>query len=190
MTALITGNFQDTTYATGVLAELYHAGFSRAQLSSMPVHESIPQAASQISHSSDEDAGAENAGVGAASGAAIGGAFGLAAGLATFPALGPGAMVVGAAGAYAGSLVGALNALGDESTADAQAAPDIVERLEPRRRAGTWVVIAAATASEQATAIGILRAHRATDIERTEGDFAGGRWHDFDALAPLKLLVD
>lgn len=190
MTALITGNFQDATLATAVLAELNQAGFSREQLCVLQVGESGPQHALPMGGYQEEEPGAENAGVGAGSGAAIGGALGLAAGIATFPVLGPAAVALGAVGAYAGSLVGVLNTLKDESNADPQAAPGALERAEPRRQAGKWVVIAAATATEQATATGILRAHDATDIERTEGDFADGHWRDFDALAPLKLLID
>lgn len=190
MTALITGNFQDTALATKVLAELNQAGFNRAQFSAMPVGVSNPQLASQMRGHPEEELSAENAGVGAASGAAIGGAIGIVAGLAALPVLGPAVIATGAVGAYAGSLVGALNGLDDESTADPQAARRVVEPAQRRRPKGTWVVVAAATAAEQTTAIGILRAHGATDIERTEGDFADGCWRDFDVVAPLKLLED
>jgi hypothetical protein len=191
MTALITGNFQERALAQVVLAELRQAGFSAAQLSLVPVGESGPQDAFPMGGYQEEEAGAENAGVGAASGAAIGGALGIAAGLVTFPLLGPGAAAVGAGvGAYAGSLLGALSTLSDESNADPMMAPGALERAEPRRQSGNWVVAAADTASEQATAIGVLRDHAATDIERTEGHFSAGQWHDFDALAPIRLAVD
>ena len=40
---------------------------------------------------------------------------------------------------------------------------------------------------QQDTALRILRAHGATDVERTAGNIIAGEWIDFDALMPLRL---
>ena len=42
--------------------------------------------------------------------------------------------------------------------------------------------------AEQASAIAVLRAQGAHDIERAEGNIAHGDWRDFDPLSPPALV--
>ncbi|WP_293002844.1 hypothetical protein [Nevskia sp.] len=202
MSTLITGNFQNAEQVRLALAELDGAGFARTGTASLVVA-GLPPAQPATAEESPsataappatttveqlESPGDDPAAGGALSGAAIGGAVGIAAGLLTVPFLGPGAAVAGAgAGAYVGSLVGALNKLGDPADPDhrdeQQTPPSSLQR-----QPGTLIAVTASDAAWQLSAIRILQAHGATDIDAAEGIIDAGQWIDFDATAPLRRV--
>jgi hypothetical protein len=103
------------------------------------------------------------------------------------PILGPAAAVAGAGiGAYTGSLYGALGNVGEATGPDADATPKKAERIEPPpRKSGMLVAVCARASEQQASAIRILRAHGAADIERAEGTITGGQWPDFNPITPI-----
>ena len=51
------------------------------------------------------------------------------------------------------------------------------------------VAVSAPASAQQDSAIGILRAHGATDIERSDGAIVAGDWTDFNPLTPLRLVA-
>ena len=115
--------------------------------------------------------------MGAGVGAAAGGAVGVAA-AAAIPGLGP-ALALGlvALGAYTGSFAGAMAKLGDDSAAEESDA-------SPGRKGGGMVAVRVLNAEAERIAIHTLREHGAVDVERAEGEWRDGTWHDFDPLRP------
>jgi hypothetical protein len=112
--------------------------------------------------------------------------------------LGPVAVLAGAgAGAYAGSLVGALGQMEEKPTAakpDENAFEQVATAtapadVKPVRSAGIIVAVRAVEFSKRVNAVNILRAEGAQDIERADGTWQAGQWTDFDPLKP-PLLVD
>jgi hypothetical protein len=51
------------------------------------------------------------------------------------------------------------------------------------------VAVGAASSSEEANAITILRAQGAADIERGQGSITENHWNDFDPLRPPTLVL-
>ena len=82
-----------------------------------------------------------------------------------------------ALGAYTGSFLGTMSKLGDSGDA---------ERLHasPGRPGGEMVAVRVLNDEAERTAIEVLRAHGAQDIERHEGEWRNGQWVDFDPVAP------
>ena len=192
MTTIISGSFQQQDHAQQAIAELQRAGFAADQTTTFFVNPPGQHDRYPIGGDKDESPGTEDAKGGSAAGAAVGGAVGVAVGLATLPVLGPGAAVAGAGiGAYAGSLYGALGKLDDAKTADAErAAPAPAAPSEPPpRKSGVLVAVAAPTAEQQNTAIRVLRAQGALDLERAEGTLVAGEWVDFDPVRPPQLIA-
>ena len=186
MTTLITGNFQQQDEAQRALADLAGAGFAADETTTFFVN----PPGQHDRGDEDEARGTENTAAGSASGAAVGGAVGVAVGLVTLPVLGPGAAVAAAGvGAYAGSLYGALANTGDKNNPETQAAREEPRRSEPPRKSGMLVAVSAPASAQQDTAIRILRAHGATDIERTEGTIVAGDWADFNPLTLLRPVA-
>jgi len=191
MTTIITGNFQQQAEAQQALSDLAGAGFAADQTTTFYVspaghHDLYPGGGDE-----DESPGMEHAAGGAASGAAVSAAIGAAVGIATVPVLGPGAAVAAAGvGAYVGSLYGAVSNMGDKNDPETQGGGEELRRKEPPRKSGMLVAVSVPASAQQDTAIRILRAHGATDIEHTEGTIFVGEWTDFDPLAPLRLVAD
>lgn len=190
MKTIITGNFQQQGEAQQALSDLAGAGFAADQTTKFFVNPPGQHDLFPIGGDEDESPGTEDAAGGSASGAAVGGAIGVAVGLATLPVLGPGAAVAGVGvGAYAGSLYGALGNTDGKNNPETQAAREDLRRSEPPRKSGMLVAISAPASAQQDAAIRILRAHGATDIERTEGTFTAGQWSDFNPLTPVTLVA-
>lgn len=189
MDTIITGNFIQQTQADAVLARLAGAGFGRDRLVSFFVNPPGQHDRQSGAAEGEGTPGAEHAAAGSAAGATMGAAIGVAVGLATLPVMGPGALIAGVgAGAYGGSLYGALGATEEAAASgwmDGHGAPAASEQP---RQAGMLVAIAAPGPAEQAEAITILRKAGAIAIERTSGTIASGQWIDFDPLAPLHLI--
>ena len=138
----------------------------------------------------EASAGAHHAGAGAAKGVATGSGVGAVIGLVTTPLLGPAGPIAGAAiGAYVGSLAGAMDGMEDPKPGmPGDPNPGLgVDEVEPRK-SGVLIGVSIGSDAEQASAIGVLRAQGAHDIERAEGNIAYGDWHDFDPLNPPALV--
>ncbi len=190
MTTIITGNFQQQDEAQRALSDLTGAGFGADQTTTFFVNPPGQHDRFPIGGDEDESPGTEDAKGGSAAGAAVGGAIGVAVGLATLPVLGPGAAVAGAGvGAYAGSLYGALGSTDDKRNPETRAEREELRHSEQPRKSGMLVAVAAPASAQQDTAIRILRAHGATDVERTEGTINAGDWTDFDPLTPVRLIT-
>jgi len=189
MDTIITGNFIQQTQADAVLARLAGAGFGKDRMVSFFVnppgqHDRQPGAAE-----GEGTLGAEHAAAGSAAGATLGAAIGVAVGLATLPVMGPGAIIASVgAGAYGGSLYGALGATEEAVATDSIDGAGAHATSDQPRQAGMMVAIAAPEPAEQAEAIAILRQSGAMAIERTCGTIDSGSWIDFDPLAPLHLI--
>ena len=189
MTTLITGSFQQQSSATEAVAALAAAGFAADRTATFFLSPAGQHDLTGMGGDAAASPGMERAGGDAFAGATAGGAAGMVAGLATAPLLGPVALVVGAGvGAYVGSLYGALDGMHDDAAPEATHAGSLVRHGASHRKSGMQVAVAAPGEAEQARAIGILRTHGATDIERPAGTIEGGDWTDFDPLAPWSLV--
>ena len=187
MTTIITGNFEQQAEAKQAMADLANAGFTADQTSTFFVSP-IDRDDLHVG-GGHESPVVDGASVGAVSGAVLGGVVGVAVGLVTLPALGPGAAIAAAGvGAYVGSLGGALIKIEDKSVPKTEVIRDEPSPSEPQRKAGTLVAVSAPASAQQDTAIGILRAHGATDIEHPQGTIVAGQWTDFNPLTPLELV--
>ena len=190
MTIIITGNFQQQDEAQRALSALTGAGFAVDKTTTFFVNPPGQHDRYPVGGDQDESPGTEDAAGGSVSGAAVGGAVGVAVGLVTLPVLGPGAVVAAAGvGAYAGSLYGALGNTDDKNNPETQAAREELRRSELPRKSGMLVAVSAPASTQQDTAIRILRAHGAADIERPEGTIVAGEWTDFNPLTPLRLVA-
>ena len=120
--------------------------------------------------------------------------MGLGLGLATAPFVGAIGPLAGAgAGAYAGSLVGALGDMKGPQDTVAASAPHAehepmpeerrVESTPPQRQSGIMVAARAAEYAKRIVAVDVLRSTGAQDIERA-GTWQSGKWADFDPLRP------
>jgi hypothetical protein len=190
MTTIITGNFLQQDEAQRAMSELAGAGFASGQTTTFFVNPPGQHDLYALGGDEDESAGTEGAPAGSAAGATVGGAVGAAVGLTAVPALGPGAAVAAAgAGAYVGSLVGALGNTGDRNNSEPYTAVEKAPHDESHRKSGMLVAASAPASAQQDSAIGILRAHGATDIERSDGVIVAGDWTDFNPLTPLNLVA-
>jgi hypothetical protein len=192
MTTIIAGSFQQQDKAQTAMAELARAGFPAAETTLFFVNPPGQHDRYPIGGDASESSGTHEAPNGTAAGAAVGGAVGAAVGIATLPVLGPAAAVAGAGiGAYTGSLYGALNKVGDATEPNADSTSRKAERVEPQtRKSGVLVAVCARAPEQQASAIRILRAHGAADIERVEGTITGGQWADFNPITPITPVAD
>jgi hypothetical protein len=191
MKTIIAGRFQRQDEAEQAVEELVLSGFASGQVTSFFVNPAGQHDLFAIGGDEDESPGTHDASSGVASGAAVGGGVGLAVGLATLPVLGPGAAVaaIGVA-AYTGSLVGALGRMGAASGPDHEASRMQSELDDAvRRKSGMLVAVCAPTLALQATAIRILSAREAVDVEQAEGTFTEGQWVDFNPLTPMTPIA-
>ena len=189
MTTIISGNFKQQDEAQQTMTDLAAAGFAADQMATFYVTPAGQHDLTAVGGDEDASPGLEDAGSGATSGAAIGGAVGVAVGIATLPVLGPGAAVAAAGvGAYVGSLYGALGNMDNKNEPETPAASAELRRNGHARKSGMLVAVAAAAAVQQDTAIRIMRAHGATDIERPDGTIVAGDWTDFNPLAPVHQI--
>lgn len=187
MTTIIAGSFQQQDQAQEAIIELARSGFSADQTTSFFVNPPGQHHRYSIGGDAAESPGTQDTAKAALSGAAVG----VAVGLATFPVLGPGAAIAGAgAAAYVGSFVGALGELHDATGHEYEAATGKHEdAAAPHRKSGLLVAVRAPTFSQQESAIRVLRARGAADVEQAEGTFTAGQWSDFNPLTAVTLVV-
>ena len=181
MPNIVAGRFEQQTDADATMAKLVQQGFARDQVSSFFVTPPGEHAKFVIGGDREASPGAKTAGTGAVAGAAIGGAVGIGLGLAASPVVGPVAVpTAGGIGAYMGALAGALGKMEDSP---AETGP--YAETPPKVRHGGIVVAAYAPEPEQrATALEVLQASGAQDIETAEGHWHEGKWTDFDPVKP------
>jgi hypothetical protein len=187
---IIAGRFGEQTRADEAVNALEATGFRRDQIATFFVNPAGQHDLHGTTQDPEASAGAHHAGIGASAGAATGTGVGTMIGLATMPVLGPGAALAGAAiGAYVGSLAGALKEMGDPQLAAGESARSERGRDEaPPRKSGMIVAIGAASSSEELSAITVLRAQGAADIERAQGNIIQNQWDEFDPLRAPTLV--
>jgi hypothetical protein len=177
---IVAGRFEEKERAEALVESLVRAGFPADRCTSFFVgppghHDRFPVGGDQ-----DESPGAVEADHKALKGAGIGGAIGLGVGIAAAPVAGPAAVAAGVGvGAYVGSLAGALNGMGNKDEHGRMAA----------RKSGFLVAVRADDVGDEDSAIRLLRAAGATEIERARGEWHAGRWADFDPTRPPALIA-
>jgi hypothetical protein len=124
----------------------------------------------------DEDPGAKGADKSAAGTAVAAGLTAGAIGALGGPAV---ALAAAAVGAYSGSLVGAMDGLGNHR--DQPHAPE-------RRPAGVMLSVHITGAVDERRVIATLRAQGAADIEKAQGEWRDGDWTDFNPVAAPRLV--
>src|SRR5471030_3202589 len=113
MSLIIAGHFPTKSRADLAVETLLASGIRHDSMCTFALNPPGQHGKFPIGGDHDESKGAAHAGRSAATGAAIGGVVGATAGVAAAAAIGPVAIVGGAAvGAYLGSLAGALDQLG------------------------------------------------------------------------------
>lgn len=121
------------------------------------------------------DPGADGAGQNSAGAAVLGGLTAGAIGSIGGPAI---AIAAAAAGAYVGSLAGALGGLGNH------------DELPVARPGGIVISVRIANPATESRVINTLRTEGAADIEQAEGVWSQGDWVDFDPVSPPHLVDD
>jgi hypothetical protein len=191
MNTIIAGRFDEQAQAEQAVTALEARGFPHDQIATFFVNPAGRHDLHGTRRDPEASASAHHAGAGALAGAATGTGVGTVVGLATMPVLGPGAVLAGAAlGAAVGSLAGALEQMGDpgqpvEESAYSEPSPD--EALP--RKSGMFVAVGAASSSEQANAITVLRAQGAADMERAQGSITQSQWNDFGPLSTPAMVT-
>ena len=190
MNTIIAGRFDQQARSEQAMIALEVMGFQRDQIATFFVNPAGQHDRHGTALDPDASAGAHHAGAGAAAGAATGTGVGTVVGLVTMPVLGPGGPLVGAAiGAYVGSLAGALEKMDNPELPAGESAQSERNRDEALpRKSGMLVAVGAATSSEEASAITVLRVQGAADIERAQGSISNSQWNDFDPLNPPELV--
>ncbi|MEP7083901.1 MAG: hypothetical protein ABI854_04115 [Betaproteobacteria bacterium] len=190
MSTIIAGRFEEQAQADAAIAALTQSGFASEKIAKFYVTSPGQHALHGTAHDPEASAGAHHAGSGAAKGIATGSGIGAVIGLTTTQLLGPAGPIAGAAiGAYVGSLAGAMEGMEDPKPGmpgDPNAGLD-VDEVEPRK-SGVLIGVSVNSDAEQASAVEVLRAQRAHDIEHAEGTIANGDWPDFDPLSPPALV--
>ncbi len=191
LNAIIAGRFDEQTRAATAMTALAAAGFQADQIATFFVNPAGRHDLHGTPRDPEASAGAHHAGEGAMVGTATGTGVGAAVGLVTMPVLGPVAALAGAGiGAYIGSLAGALAQTGTPAQPAGESARSEQSRDEaPPRKSGMFVAVGAASSLEEASAITVLRAQGAADIERAQGNITQSQWNDFDPLSTPALLT-
>jgi|RhiMethySRZTD1v2_1073278.scaffolds.fasta_scaffold342068_1 hypothetical protein len=189
MNTIIAGRFDEQAQVEQTVTALEASGFARGQIATFFLNSPGQHDLAGTVRDPDASAGAHHAGAGAATGAATGSGVGTVVGLATVPVLGPVGPLAGAAiGAYVGALAGALEKLGDAEPGD----PAVSEHSRddtPPRKSGMLVAVSAPSSAEETSAITVLRAQGAADMERAQGNIEQGLWNDFDPLTTPALVT-
>lgn len=185
-TPIIAGRFPTQDDADHAVEELQRSGFARERISAFYVnppgqHDTFP-----IGGDRAISPGAKETDKGVAAGAAGGAAVGAAAGT---PLFGPlGAAVGGLVGAHVGGLVGGVSQMKEKGETGEHGEDS--ENVEPVRRSGMLVAIAAVDQAQEELAVKVLRSLGADDPERAEGTIENGDWSDFNPLATPSLLQE
>lgn len=192
MATIIAARVETQQRADDLMSELLSHGFAAADMQAFYVNPPGQHGTFPIGGDVHADTGTEESSIGQASGIAAGAAAGLAAGAVAGAALPPLAPILAVAmagvGAHVGGMAGALASTrtsGEEQQETERAHPD--SDAVDMRRGGMTLAIRVDPANEQ-TAIRLLQAAAAEDIERAQGDWQDGGWVDFDPLAPPQKI--
>ena len=204
MSRIVAGRFQESTGAEAVLKALPAQGFNRSEFEMFFVTPPGQHATFPVGGDAFSDEGARKGGSGAAIGALIGAGAGLLIGIVAYmlieylnvDVLWPGlvarqgedsgvgvgmgliTIALAAAGAYVGSLIGAMSKMRSGSLRRATVEHPV------ERPSGLMVAINVDRQGSEPRAIETLRRYGARDIERTEGEWKDGDWKDFDPRMP------
>ena len=189
MSLIIAGRFQTFPKAEAAAQRLFAGGFLEEDVTLFYVAPSGQHARLETGGDHYADAGAKDAGKGAGKGATIGAVLGAIVGAGIFvltkaPWLA--AVLAAGAGAYVGSLFGAMSHAksGKRPAADATTTENhgSANALDARH---SGVVVAVHVGPElQAQAAAILRDAGGMEVERASGQWRNGRWADFDPVKP------
>ena len=180
MPNIIAAQFDDFAHADAALRDFAASSVAVSDIDHVVLgapgrHDRYP-----IGGDEDADARAKEGDAGAVTGAALGGAAGAVTGIAASALLGPlGTVAAIAAGAYSGSLAGALESMGDSATADAP----------PPRPAGVMVMVHARTWEHRALALNTFQKNGARSVEEADGQWQHGTWADFNPVSTPQWLV-
>ena len=176
MSRIVAGRFDRSVDADAALDALKRDGFSRSEVDAFYVGPPGQNARTPIGGDSYSDAGSVGAGRYGAIGAAVGAAVGLIIGALfgmqqAFFAAGLGAL----AGVFAGVMMSLHGGTRREATPE--------HPIESR--GGRMIAVCVDRPGTEALAVQALRANRARDLGRTEGEWRDGGWRDFDPRSPL-----
>jgi len=180
MAKIIAARFRDLAGAQAVLNALPGQGFDRSEFQSFYVNPRGQHALHSTGGDVHSDEGAKRADEGAVRGAVVGACLGLLAGIALYVFLDYliAVLACAALGAYVGSLWGALSKLRSGNRQKATLEHPV------ERSPGQMVAIQVDRPGAESRAIETLQRFGAHDIERTEGEWQGGNWKDFDPRVP------
>ena len=175
MDRIIAGRFHTQDQAEAVAAKI---GQYVAVTDICIFYNSPPGQHAVLASGGDEnhDPGTEGAGESAAGTAVAAGLAAGAIGILGGPVV---ALVAAGAGAYVGSLAGALDKLGNH---------DETANVAERRPAGVMVSVRIANPADEQRVIASLRAEGAADIEHATGEWSAGNWSDFNPVKAPRLL--
>jgi len=183
MQRIIAAHFDSIDHANAALTALEASGFARSHLDNFHVNAPGQNDLPALHDGGTADRRSTDADEGAMRGVALGAAAGGVVGGIAAAALVPGFVVLlalgsAAAGAYTGSLAGALNALPRGEDAD----------MPPARHAGLLVAVRIEEEEQFDRAHRILVEHGGVDVEEATGTLRGGDWVDFDPRQPRHLV--
>lgn len=182
MAKIIAARLERATDADAVLQSLSSQGFRQSEFQFFYVNPKGQHALYPVGGDASSDEGSRRAGRGTIYGVLIGACAGLGIGFAAgavfeIPLLALGGL---AAGAYGGSLIGALNRLKDGDKRKATAEHPV------ERPAGQMVAIRVDRPGTEPSAMATLTRYGAHDIEHTDGEWRDGDWKDFDPRLPAR----
>lgn len=173
MSNIVAAEFEGFEAARAARRALRDEGFASSRTSMFYLNAGGQHARFPVGGDQYADPEAKGAGKGALTGAALGGVAGVALGIAATAVIGPIAVVGGlAAGAYVGSLAGAVRWLGRGR-----------KRSQLNRPAGVVVAAFAPTPAECDHATSVLERHGPRAIEQADGTWQDGTWKDFDPVS-------
>lgn len=179
MSRIVVGHFQHAEQRDEALAALARAGFSPDEYGWFYLNPPGQHGLRMLGGDSASDEGASESGKGAGTAAAIGGAAGLAVGSLGGPI---GALAGAGVGAYIGSLAGALGRTHHPHVHEGT----VQHPVEPP--AGPAISVCVDRPGSEQTAIEILKAANARQIERGNGIWADGEWQDYDPREPMDIV--
>jgi hypothetical protein len=177
--SIVAGIFDTTAAAERAASAMHRIGIRADDLEQFTLNPPGRHDTTPIGGDEAADVHARDTHTGAVKGAAIGGAVGAVAGIAATPLVGPAAIAGGlATGAYVGSLAGAMHRTDDTP---ASVSPE-------QRPAGVMLAVHDADDTNRERVVAVLQENGARMIEEAQGRWVGGRWVDFDPVAPPHVI--
>lgn len=178
MSTIIAGHFQLQDEIADARQALLDAGFADARISAFYVNPPGQHGVYAYGGDHAVSPGARASDEGLVQGGAAGAVAGALIGASTIAMTGPVGPVLGAlVGVHVGSLY-SLHKMKEAGEADKDGS-----NVQPPRKSGMLIAVAAEDAAQEQRALALLRRLGASDIERAEGSISGGDWRDFDPNA-------